>query len=197
MRRSLLLGVVVCIALVIGSGSAAADEWRIPVGLAYISGMGDIVSQYEDNLEADGYVTDSVNGMPLGIIAQPYFTYDSGLGFGMGLGPVILIYGDADFFNLPINACVRYTLKPKSNASIYFRGGLSYNISSGDYVENSNIGLVGAVGVELMRNRAVGLGFEIGYDSASIKLEHRTTLNPSDTEDYKPVGLMISIFAVF
>lgn len=197
MKRMLLICTVFCAVLVTGLGSAVANEWRLPVGLTYISGIGDIIDQYEDNLRADGYITDSVEGLPFGISFQPYYEFDSGLGIGVGVGPVMLIYGDIDFLNLPVNVCLRYALMPKSNASVYFRGGLSYNLDSGDYVEDSQAGLIGAVGIEFMRHKPVGFGIEFGYDGSTIELEDRTTLNPDDTKEYEPVGFMASVFAVF
>ncbi len=199
MKRTLLSIGVISVVLVfgLGLGSAAADEWRLPVGLAHISGIGDIVDQYKDNLHADGYITESADGIPLGISFQPYYQYDSGLAIGLGIGPAMMVFGDVDYVNLPVNACIRYCPMPNSSTSVYFRAGVSYNLASGDYIEDSNIGLLGAVGIEFMRQRAVGFGIEIGYDTATIGLEDRTTLNPNDTEEFEPVGFMISAFAVF
>lgn len=197
MKRILLSSVVFSVILVFGLGSVPANEWRIPVGLSYISGMGDILDQYEDNLQADGYITESVDGIPVGVSFQPYYEFDSGLGIGIGFGPVMMIYGDVDFLNLPVNACLRYALTPKSRTSVYFRAGLSHNLVNGDYVEDSKIGFLGAMGIELMRDRAVSLGIEIGYDSSTIELEDRTTFNPNDTKEYEPVGFTVSAFAVF
>jgi hypothetical protein len=197
MKRIVVWIVALSAVLVIGLGTARADEWRNPLGIAYISGINDIIDQYKDNLQADGYITKSAQGLPIGISYQPYYEFDSGLGIGMGLGPVMLIYGDADFFNLPVNVCLRYAFMENSKASVYFRTGVSYNIASGDYVQDSQVGLIGAIGIELMRDRAVGFGIEVGYDSSSIELENHTTANPTDTKDFEPVGFTVGIFAVF
>ncbi len=89
------------------------------MGLSYISGMGDIVDQYEDNLQADGYITESADGIPVGISFQPYYEFVSGLGIGMGFGPLMMIYGDVDFLNVPVNGCLRYALMPKSRTSVF------------------------------------------------------------------------------
>jgi hypothetical protein len=197
MRKIALVVMVAAVLCLFGMGNAAAGEWRIPVGITYISGIGDIVDQYEDNLQADGFITESADGIPVGISLQPYYIFDSGLGIGMGIGPTMLIYGDVDFFNLPVNLSLRYTVMPKANTSFYLRAGVSYNLANGDYVEDKNVGFVGAVGIEFMRNRAVGLGLEVGYDTSSIELEDRTTPDPNDTEEFEPVGFTASIFAVF
>ena len=197
MKRILVWSVALLTVLAFGKGSGRCNEWRIPVGISYISGVGDITDQYEDNLRADGYLTDSVEGLPVGISVQPYYEFDSGLGIGFGLGPAMLIFGDVDFFNLPVNFCLRYAPERKSKATVYFRTGLSYNIANGDYVEDSQIGFIGAVGVELMRDKAVSFGIEAGYDSSTVELEDRTTIDPTDTEEFEPVGFTIGIFAVF
>ena len=157
----------------------------------------DIVDQYEDNLAADGFTTDSADGIPVGISIQPYYEFDSGLGVGVGIGPYMIIYGDVDFFNLPVNLSARYALMSKSNTSVYLRAGVSHNLASGDYVEDSQVGFLGALGVEFMRKKMVSLGVEVGYDSSTIELEDRTTSNPNDTKEYEPVGFMVSVFAVF
>lgn len=109
----------------------------------------------------------------------------------------MIVFGDVDFFNLPVNACLRYTLTPKSNTSVYLRAGISYNLASGDYVEDKQVGFIGALGMEFLRQKRVGFGVEVGYDASTIELEDRTTSNPNDTKTYTPTGLMVSVFAVF
>ncbi len=188
---------VLAILMLVCAGAVEAGEWRFPVGLTYISGIDDIVDQYEDNLEADGFITESADGLPFGVSIQPYYQMDSGLGVGFGFGPTMWITGDVDFFNLPVNFCLRYAFMQNSNTSLYLRAGASHNLASGDYVEDANIGFVGAIGMEFMRKRAVGLGFEVGYDNSTIELEDRTTADPFDTEEFEPVGFMVSVFAVF
>ena len=197
MKKILTLSVVLAALLIFGAGTVTAGEWRIPVGISFVSGVGDITDQYEDNLQADGYITESVDGLPIGISFQPYYEFDSGLGIGLGLGPVMFIYGDVDFLNLPVNVCLRYAPMKKSRASVYFRAGASYNMANGDYVEDSKVGFIGAIGIEFMRDRAVGFGIEAGYDSSTIELEDRTTINPTDTKEFEPVGFTVGLFAVF
>lgn len=92
---------------------------------------------------------------------------------------------------------LRYAFAPKANTSLYLKAGASYNFASGDYVEESQPGFIGAVGVEFMRNKPVGIGVELGYDSSTIELEDKTTFVPNDTKSFEPVGFMVSIFAVF
>ena len=132
---------------------ADAGEWRIPLGFTYINGVGDIHDQLEDNLEAEGFDTDTVEGFPVGLSFQPYYEFDSGFGIGGGFGPMIWVFGDADFFDLPVNLCLRYAILPNHKITPFIRAGASYHIITGDYDEDSEIGLIGGIGVEFMRDR--------------------------------------------
>lgn len=99
--------------------------------------------------------------------------------------------------DIPLNLCFRYAFVPKASVSPYLRAGASVHLASGDYVESSDPGLIGALGIEFFRNRIVGLGLEVGYDTATLKIDDLTTANPDDTKDIEPFGLTVSIFAVF
>ncbi len=86
-----------------------AEEWRFPVALSYANGFDDILDISEDNLRAEGYRTDSVDGLPVGVAFRPYFQFDNGFGLGADVGPAMMIFGDVDFFNIPVNVNCRYT----------------------------------------------------------------------------------------
>lgn len=197
MKKAAVVLVVVFGGLLFSSHMAQAGEWRFPFGVSYINGADDIRDQLKDNLEASGYDVDTVGGLPVGLSFQPYYEFDNGLGLGLGFGPFIYYFGDVHFWDVPVNVCLRYAVLPKSSVTPYIRVGASYQIADGDYYERSNIGYVGAVGLEFMRNRAVSAGFEIGYDSSEIELEDLRTIDPNDRVKIKPVGFTISIFAVF
>jgi outer membrane protein W len=102
---------------------------------------------------------------------------------------------DADFFSVPVNTNLRYSFLPKKNISPYVRAGVSYNIASGDYVESSKVGFLGALGIEFSRKKAVGWGFEVGYDSSEIEFEDFTL--GRDTIDIKPIEWWACVFVVF
>ncbi len=202
-KRSSVVYVLFFAAILLVSHSAKAAEWRFPVGFSYVSGIGDVVDLYKDNLEAEGYDVDTSWEFPVGISFHPYVEFDSGLGFGGGIRPVMWIYStEADFFDLPVGLDLRYTLIPRAKASPYVRAGARYHIASGDYVEKSSAGFFGAVGVEIMRNKIAGIGIELSFDSSEIELErkHRSSYSShgdSTYEDFKPCKFMVSIFAVF
>jgi hypothetical protein len=180
----------------VGPFSAVAGEWRVPLGLTFVSGVGEIVDQIEANMETEVYDVESTQGLPMGISLQPYYEFDSGLGVGGGIGPFMLGFGDASYMIIPMNVSLRYAFMPKSRTAPYLRLGASTLLASGDYFEGGQLGFIGAVGVEFMRDKAVQFGIEAGYDSSSIKMEDLPT-GPTATKTIEPVGFLISIFAVF
>jgi hypothetical protein len=196
MKRFLLIIVSTAYFCLSIAFSATAGEWRIPFGLTYVAGASEFLDQIEDNLEDEGYTTDTFI-WPVGITVQPYYEFDFGLGIGFGAGPVVLVSGDADAFLLPLNASLRFAFLPWAKVTPYVRAGVSHIMASGDYVEGSSTGLVGALGVEFMRHKAVGLGIEIGYDSAVVEMEDPDPVDPDATDDINAVGLIVSIQAIF
>lgn len=174
---------------------ATAGEWNFPLGFTFISGFNDITDLHEDNLNSSGYTTDSVDGLPIGLAFRPYYLTDFGLGFGVDIGPAMMIFGDVDFFNLPVNVNMRYAFASTTAFSPYIRAGLSYNLASGDYVEDKSAGLIGAVGIEFLRNKRVHFGFEFAYDTSEIEFEDLSSAD--GTDELRPCGFTASIFAVF
>lgn len=173
-------------------GFAEAGEWRFPVGLTYISGFGDIVDIIEDNSGATdtGYV-------PVGISFQPYLQFENGLGVGGGIGPLMIVMGDADFFNVPLNLICRYTFNHQGNVSPYVRAGVSRNFASGDYLEGSKVGFFSGIGVEFLKDKKVNMGIQASYDTSEIEMEKTRGFYESTKEDIKPMGFMFSVYAVF
>jgi len=199
MHRKISILVVAGILVCLSGGAVHAGSFRFPVGLAYVSGFNDIKNRYEDNFKAEGYViTKSSEGIPIGLMFQPYFQFDSGFGIGAGLGPVMAIMGDHTFFDLPIAVDARYFFLPDANISPYIRGGVKKHIASGDYVNSSSIGVFGGLGVELFRKKRVGLGIEALYDISSIEFEKKTSFGGgSSKEDIEPSSFLVSLSAIF
>ncbi|MFQ5585984.1 MAG: hypothetical protein ACE5GF_04090 [Thermodesulfobacteriota bacterium] len=193
-------GICVLVVLVglLFNGVAEAADWRFPVGFTYISGFEDVVDIYKENLEAEGFTVSEDYTIPVGLAFTPYVQLDSGVRIGGGIGPTqIIIVSDDIFYNIPVNINGGYTLLPSANTSPYVYGGIAYPIADGDYVIDSSVGFIGAVGVEFLRKRAVGFGFEVAYDNSEIEFEKKITSTTSTTKKVKPTGLMFRLFAVF
>lgn len=185
------------------SGSAEAKGWRFPVGLTGVTGYGDVVDLYEDNLEAAGYDAEDSWNIPVGVSFQPYYEFDSGFRIGTGFGPMsYLMTAGADdnfyFFTFPVNANLGFTLFPKSSVAPYVRAGVMYHLAAGDYVDGASPGLFGAVGIEFMRDRKVSFGIEVGFDASEIDFEkHYRNSSRMTIEEIRPYEVMISLFAAF
>ena len=209
---------LVCLIVMLSSAGLvqAGTDWRFPVGLTYVTGFNDILDRYKDNLEAEGYEVETTWNVPVGITFNPYVEFDFGLRIGGGLGPFGMILASksttgrssgsssSDYYCLPINFNVGYTFLQKSSISPYVKAGISYPIASGDFIEGKNPGFLGAVGVEFMRKRAVGIGLEIAIDTSTVSVVKETSYNGyygpiinSTTEDIKPIGTSISFFLEF
>jgi hypothetical protein len=183
----------------------AAGKFRIPVGLSYGQGIYDAADTVFDLYEDDGYVLDDEIIVPLGLTVSPYYEWESGIGVGLTLGPTAFIVVEEEYFGdyyyddvnlsyiIPIGADVRYTFLRDQNISPYVKVGFRYPIAGGDNVDSSKIGAYGAVGVEFFRDKPIGVGFEIGYDSSEVTLE-----GPSGVqEEVTFTGLTVSISAIF
>lgn len=176
---------------------------KFQMGLTYISGFKDILEIYENNLEAEGYQVEKTFYWPVGLSLNPYLEYDNGIRIGAGVGPLcyILTGGDSSssYTNIPVNLSLGYALFPKASVSPYLKAAYSYNIASGDYVEESSGGFVGAIGIEFKRNEPVGLGIEAGVDTSKVTLEVIDPYSYSgiSQKEIKPIDFYISFFAEF
>lgn len=183
-----------------------AAEWRFPIGISYISGLNDVNDLHNDNLEVEGYTVSSQNFVwPVGITFQPYYQFDNNYGLGFGFGPCMFsLGGKSSFSSIPVGVDLRYTLNPSSNTSPYARGGIRYNLASGDYVKGSSPNFFVALGMEFRKLRNLGWGFEIFYDASEIEFEKYHLISSDDSGAYdistmklKPYSLTLSIFLNF
>ena len=196
-KRCLVFCIQLLLVILFVSSSAKGADWRFPLGLTYVSGFKDVMDIYEDNMEAEGYDVYKW-AWPVAITFHPYAQFDSGFGIGFGIGPLMIIMGDRDFFDIPIGLDFRYTFIPTANTSPYIRAGGRYHAASGDYVEGTTPGFFGGFGVEFSRDKRVNMGIEISYDSSEIEIEKKERYRyTSRTEDIQPCGLMVSIFVIF
>jgi hypothetical protein len=180
-----------------GISTAYANEFRFPVGLGYSSKGTKVMDIYVSNLEWEGYSVSSSPYAGTGLFTSPYYQLDSGLGFGFTLGPTIMIAtntGNGDYFSMPVGPDVRYAFFQGSNFSPYVKAGGRYPIASGTWVKGSTPGFFLGVGVEFLRTRRVGVGFEIGFDSSKVEIEN---LETGKNEKIRTGQITAALFAVF
>jgi hypothetical protein len=163
---------------------AKTGQWRIPVGLSYMSGLGDMVDYYKDRLHATG------NMIPVGLSLAPHYEFAHGSRLGVDLGPaaILLVNSDVKYWDVPLALSYGFTFIPRASVSPYVRGGVKYHIANGDDVDRSKPGLFGAAGVEFLRKSAVGVELEVGYDGSEIEIAGQT---------FKTGEILVSLRAVF
>lgn len=136
--------VVFLAALLFVSSPAYAGEFRIPVGITYVSNFDDVSDLFIENLEHLGYTVASSGSTSAGLSVQPYYQFESGLGAGVAIGPIMAIIAESySLYAVPVGLDARYTMFRSSPVSPYVRAGGRYIITSGDFVEGSNPGLYG------------------------------------------------------
>lgn len=205
------LTITALIALCLPLSLNAAGKFHFPVGLSYSQGMYETTDTLFDLYEQAGYSLDQKINIPIGLTLSPYYEFefggDMGLGVGVTVGPTAFIFVQQEYsgfyhdeetkfsYIIPVGPDVRYTFFREGPVSPYLKVGFRYPIAGGDNVASSasEIGGYGAVGVELWRNRSVGLGIEIGYDSSKVTVE-----GPDGTRREETFGgFMVTVSAVF
>ncbi len=161
------------------------NSFRFPVGLSFISGMIDLQDYAEERTNLD------VFGVPIGLGFAPYYQFAHGSRIGIDLGPaqIVLIDSSVEYWGVPLAVTYGFAFMPRSSFSPYARIGFKYPIAGGDWVESSSPGLFGAVGLEFLRTRIVGINFEVGYDGSEVEMETRETIRPGQ--------VLVSIRAIF
>lgn len=170
---------------------ARNGDWRFPVGLTFVSGLRDMADYVEDKLDAD---TESI---PIGLSFAPYYEFSHGsrIGFDLGPGTIIMVeekYGDGSdtlYWGVPVALTYGFTFIPRASVSPYARIGFKYYIAGGDWQDKSSAGVFAAAGVEFLRKKAVGVGFEIGYDGAEVEFNNGETFTPGE--------IQVSLRAIF
>ncbi len=182
--------------------------WKFVVAPTYMAGFYDVIDIYINNIEEKGEDIEEQNYITIAIAFIPYYQLDSGLRLGAGLGPSAYLAIEendetVDFMMTPVSIHAGYTF----DSGLYLRGGLSLLNATGDYVDSQNLGLLGAIGLEIRRKKMISFGFETGFDSASVELKkydcsnitNVTSLSDCDKskETVYPIGLMASFHVIF
>ena len=189
MRQIVML--VVCASVCVALCSAEAGDWRFPVRLTYPSGAQDVIDTYEEFGNADA---STMSGA--GISFAPHFQFDHGSRIGGIIGPIFIIAGDLEHYDVPLGVVYGFTILPSKSVSPYFHAGVIHHVAGGDYYDESTPGLVVAFGMEFNRDAPVAFGFEIGYDSSEMTLVDDDWWG-AGVEEVKPGEVLVSIFAVF
>lgn len=155
------------------------------VGLSYLNGYDDL----EDAFNAIGFELD---GAPLGVRFDVGQVFENGVGWDLVIGPIFLVSGDTDAFGLPVSGTVSYTVNPNDTMSLYGRGGVSFILADGDYMESGDLGFEAALGITFYRDRPVGFGFEVGYNSATVEVSRGTFV-----DDVEAIGFFASVLLTF
>ena len=151
-----------------------------------MSGFLDVADSYENFMEAQGYTTDSDWEVPVGLAVSAAYEFSHGSRLAADIGPAGVIYvytigGSEDdfyFVGVPISVSYGFSFVPHGNVSPYARVGIRHHLVSGDFVDSSTPGLFGAFGMEFMRDKPIGWGFELAYDSSTIEMKSGEEIEP-------------------
>lgn len=188
----------------------STSEWRFPIHVSYIQGFTDVGDYYEDLLGFDTTV------IPVGVAFSPYIEFDysaaTGSAVGFQVGPTEFVYwevtvtgggGDTTesgtYFAFPLVVYYGQVFAPKKAASPYVKIGYSLPVAFGDQVDDASGGLFAAFGMEFMRRKVVGFGFEFAIDESKVRFEPSYGIfgNLVPAQEIKPFGFTASFKIVF
>ncbi len=96
-----------CLAIFI-SMPATAVTLDHAVSLSYISGFSDVVDYYDDR----PFMASETDPVPVGLAYTFTTNFDSGFRFDAGLGPIAVILGDVDYWDVPLRMTAGFTIIP-------------------------------------------------------------------------------------
>ena len=167
---------------------------RLAAGYAFLSRVDDIKDSYKHVLGATGKNRDIYNAS-LGLTIQPYYQLNNCLRAGAGVGPFILMVGDARHIQVPLQAFVGYSFFPDAALSGYVKCGMAYHAAAGDFYSTSEPGFCAGLGCEFANTRKVHIGFEIMHDASEIVLDRPIPGTPH--EKIKTGELTFFLYADF
>jgi len=150
--------------------NADDDAMRYALGYSYLKNVAEVKDAYKHLLKDAGDDHDIYN-ISISICFQPYYQFQNGYRAGAGIGPLIILAGDAYHVQVPLNLTLGYSFFSNSQISPYIRAGISYHMASGEYYASSSPGYIGGIGIEFLNTKPLHFGFEIAYDASEIKLD--------------------------
>jgi len=163
---------------IIPSPAANNTEYHFEAGLAYASGVQNVVDQMKTNF---GFESD--NTWSIGVRLSAYALTPGGFGYGAGVGPAEFFtvkdynhyYNHHDDTNtsyiIPVFADLRYYFPKDGYLAPYVRAGISYPIAGGDYIGGGTPGPLVALGTLVWEHRVVAIGVEAGYDGSKVEVK--------------------------
>jgi len=152
------------------SATAESGNWRLALGYAFLS-QADEIKDSIKRLSRDSGDGGDITNTSLNFSFQPYYQFSNGCRAGAGIGPFIMLWGDARHFQVPVNATLGYSFFKDRDFSVYCRAGVSYHVATGDYYAESDPGFYGGMGMEFFNTRSPHIGFETAWDAAEISLD--------------------------
>jgi len=192
-----LLRIGIALLVLSAVGSATAGDWKYPLGITYTSSFSDVLDYHEAALGVDADFN-----FPIGVSFHPFFEFEKGHRLEIDVGPIGLIFiqtnfsDDKSFISLPIGATYGYVFARDKSVAPYIRAGVSYDIASGDFVDGSSPGAIGAIGLEMARHKRVSFGLEAAYSTATIDLKDDFGLVSLPDEEVE-TGFMFAFRIIF
>jgi hypothetical protein len=151
---------------------ALAAEWHNSFGIGVIDANDKVEDIYRNNLQFEGKNdTDFQATLDWGYFYQPYYLYDNGFAFGLGIATPTGIFADEILVTFPVHIDIRYFLSLHSELSAYIRAGMRYNVAFGEYVEGSKPGAIAGIGLLFKWNENTKVGVEFTDDSSEIEIK--------------------------
>jgi hypothetical protein len=183
--------------LLVSETALSADSSHY-LGLSYVSGADEIWDWHEDNLNPD----EVERGAPIGLSYRYAALFNSGIRFDAGVGPFVLVTGDVEYTDAPIQMTLGYNFSQSPGVQLYARLGASVHVNDGDFLNDENaVGAIGAIGLEVGHSLSASFFVEASYDSAEATfsdIELDENLDPiRSEEDLLLNGFMLTLGARF
>jgi len=202
-KKSVLLFITFFTCSILQLTQVLAQDWHFKLGISHVTGLSNIVDQWEKNKKYEGYMVLDSFESPIGFVFEPYFEVNKNIEIGLGIGPFALALGDMEYWDIPLNFDLKGKLITDTAVTPFIIAGLRYHITDGDYVEGSSMGFLFGGGLEFKVNEATTMGLEIAYDTSEIEYIKYSGYDyyyggyKRSVENIKPTELMITLFALF